>query len=102
MTFRDWQSLPPATAARELRRRVDTLLSPEQRRAVIAQLPDEATLTERFTEVPAGSPLGGVPYLLKDLFDVTGVPTFAGSTFLPEIRPIPTADATLVGMLKAA
>jgi amidase/aspartyl-tRNA(Asn)/glutamyl-tRNA(Gln) amidotransferase subunit A len=102
MTFRDWQALAPGAAARELLRRAATLLSPAQRRAVIAQLPAESDLVARFESAPAGAPLAGVPYLLKDLFDLAGVPTFAGSTFLPELRPLPTADAAIVHTLRAA
>ena len=34
----------------------------------------------------APAPLAGVPYFVKDLFDLAGAPTFAGSTFLPEVR----------------
>ena len=102
MTFRDWQSLSPAAAARELLRRAHTLLPPAQRRAVIAQLPTESELITRFESAPASSPLSGVPFLLKDLFDLAGTPTFAGSTFLPEVRPTPTHDSALVTALDSA
>lgn len=102
MTFRDWQSLAPAAAARELLRRADTLLSPAQQRAVFAHLPTEAELLVHFATAPKDAPLAGVPYLLKDLFDVAGLPTFAGSTFLPEVRPTPETDSALVRALHAA
>ncbi len=102
MTFSDWQELSPASAAREVHRRADTLLSPLQRRAVLATLLPEDALAAAFAAVPPGSPLRGIPYLLKDLFDVAGLPTFAGSTFLPEIRPTPSADSTIVRDLRAA
>jgi len=45
--------------------------------------------------------LQGVPYLLKDLFDVAGVPTRAGSTFLDKVRPTP-GDSTVVQRLRQA
>jgi len=102
MTFADWQSLAPAPAAREFLRRATTLLSPVQQRAVFAHLPTEAELIAHFATAPAGSPLAGVPYLAKDLFDVAGVPTFAGSTFLPEVRPEPTADSAFISAVNAA
>ena len=102
MTFADWQSLAPAPAAREFLRRATTLLSPAQQRAVFAHLPTEAELIAHFATAPAGSPLAGVPYLAKDLFDVGGLPTFAGSTFLPEVRPEPTADSAFISAVNAA
>lgn len=100
MTISDWQSLGPAAAAREVHRRA-ALLSPAQRRAVLASLLDESTLTSALTASATG-PLAGVPYLLKDLFPLAGQPMWAGSTFLPEVRPLPTEDATLVQTLRTA
>jgi amidase/aspartyl-tRNA(Asn)/glutamyl-tRNA(Gln) amidotransferase subunit A len=102
MTFRDWQQLSPADAAREVHQRVRTRLSPAQQRAVIAQLSTEAELAAAFAEAPRGRPLSGVPYFLKDLFPVAGQPMFAGSTFLPEVRPLATQDAAIVQKLRAA
>ncbi|HYD84675.1 MAG TPA: amidase, partial [Opitutus sp.] len=102
MTFRDWQNLSPASAARELHHRVDTALSPAQRRAVLASLPSEAALADRFAAADRSAPLAGVPFFLKDLFDVVGEPTFAGSTFLPEVRPTPSRNSTLVDALARA
>ena len=102
MHFRDWQSLAPAPAAREFLRRATTLLSPAQQRAVFAMLPSEAELITHFASAPTGSPLAGVPYLAKDLFDVAGFPTFAGSTFLPEVRADPTADSSFISAVNAA
>jgi amidase/aspartyl-tRNA(Asn)/glutamyl-tRNA(Gln) amidotransferase subunit A len=63
---------------------------------------DEEALANRFSAAPRGSPLYGVPYLLKDLFDASGLPTFAGSSFLPEVRPTPARDAAIMGDLAAA
>lgn len=55
MTFSDWQQLSPREAAREMLRRVYAL--PEaQRRATVASLPDEDTLTTRFAAAPRTSP----------------------------------------------
>lgn len=89
MTFRAWQELAPEAAARELHRRVRTTLAPAQQRAVLAQLATEDELAARFTAARRDSPLGGVPFFVKDIFDVAGLPTFAGSTFLPEVRGVP-------------
>jgi 1-carboxybiuret hydrolase len=52
----------------------------------------------------AGRPLGplaGVPFAVKNLFDVAGLPTLAGSKINRD-RPAATADATLISRLEAA
>jgi aspartyl-tRNA(Asn)/glutamyl-tRNA(Gln) amidotransferase subunit A len=100
MNFGEWQQLSPEAAAKEVRRRAEANLSVGQRRAVIAALVDEAPLAAAFAAAPVGSPLRGLPYLLKDLFDVTGMPTFAGSSFLPEVRPTPGKDSRIVRDLR--
>ena len=100
MTFGEWQQLAPEAAAREVCRRA-ALLSPGQRRAVVAQLGEEAGLAAAFASAPPG-PLHGVPYLLKDLFEAQGWPTRAGSAFLAEVRPVPAADGAMVRDLAAA
>lgn len=46
-------------------------------------------------------PLAGVPFAVKDLFDVAGIPTLAGSKINAERSPA-TQDATLVTRLKQA
>jgi aspartyl-tRNA(Asn)/glutamyl-tRNA(Gln) amidotransferase subunit A len=102
MTFGEWQQLKPEAAAREVLRRAEANLTVEQRRAAIAYLPDEPTLAAAFAAAPASAPLRGVPYLIKDLFDVTGTPTFAGSSFLPEVRPAPGRDSRIVRDLREA
>jgi aspartyl-tRNA(Asn)/glutamyl-tRNA(Gln) amidotransferase subunit A len=99
MTFRDWQQLSPSDAAREVRSRVQSRLSPAQQRAVIATLGTEEALERGFANAKRETPLGGIPYFTKDLFDVAGLPTFAGSTFLPEIRPTPKADSAFTRRL---
>ena len=50
--------------------------------------------------IETGSPLQGLPYLLKDLFDLAGVPTRAGSTFLDKVRPTPAQDSRIVQRLR--
>jgi len=44
-------------------------------------------------------PLAGVPFLVKDLYDVAGWPTTASSTFLSSVRGIPADTASLVTRL---
>jgi aspartyl-tRNA(Asn)/glutamyl-tRNA(Gln) amidotransferase subunit A len=47
------------------------------------------------------SPLAGIPVSVKDLFDVTGMQTRAGSVVLDDAPPA-TSDATIVARLRAA
>jgi aspartyl-tRNA(Asn)/glutamyl-tRNA(Gln) amidotransferase subunit A len=104
MTFREWQQLSPAESAREMLRRV-AAMPPGQLRAAIASLPNEIELTKRFTHQarnPSTSPLRGVPYFIKDLFDVAGEPTRGGSAFLAEVRPTPPVDSVMARTLQAA
>jgi amidase/aspartyl-tRNA(Asn)/glutamyl-tRNA(Gln) amidotransferase subunit A len=96
VTIGDWQQLAPEAAAREIRRRVETHLSAPQRKAAIGVLLDEAALAAAFAAAPPGTPLRRVPYLLKDLFDVAGLPTHAGSSFLSEVRPTPGQSSRIV------
>jgi amidase/aspartyl-tRNA(Asn)/glutamyl-tRNA(Gln) amidotransferase subunit A len=98
MTVREWQQLTPAAAAREVHSRVRTRLAPAQQRAAVSWLANERTLELAFAAAPrsADHPLGAVPMFAKDVFDVTGVATFAGSTFLPEVRPTPPQDSRLI------
>lgn len=101
MTLTDWQQLArrdPAEAAAELLR-CRTALDAGQAAAVWAWLPDEKDLVRRFAEVRTG-PLAGVPYALKDLFAVRGVPTRAGGALAKP--PVPTADGALVRTLSTA
>jgi aspartyl-tRNA(Asn)/glutamyl-tRNA(Gln) amidotransferase subunit A len=104
MTFADWQALTPAAAARLLHSRVATLL-PAQQRAALAWLAPEERLAVEFAEASsktATSPLRGVPFAAKDLFDAAHLPTFAGSSFLPELRPNPTQDGAFIRDVRAA
>lgn len=102
MTFRDWQQLSPTAAAREVHHRVKTRLSPAQQRAVLAFLRPEEELATLLEAAPRSGALAGIPYFTKDLFDVAGLPTLAGSTFLSEVRPIPKNDGALTRSLAAA
>jgi AtzE family amidohydrolase len=72
-----------------------TAITAERARATAAAI-DAAVAAGR----PAG-PLAGVPFAVKNLIDVTGLPTLAGSRINRD-RPPATADATLVTRLEAA
>ena len=58
-------------------------------------------LAERARRAPAKGPLAGMPFAAKNLFDIAGIPTRAGSK-IRRTAPPATADATLVARLEAA
>ncbi len=69
-------------------------------------LPEQAMMAAAAVDaaIAAGQevgPLAGVPFAVKDLFDVAGIPTLAGSKINAE-RPVATHDAILVTRLKQA
>ena len=99
MTFASWRDLAPTAAARRVRDAV-ARLSPAQQRATVAAMPTEEALTERFAAANRAAPFGAIPYFAKDLYDVAGEPTQAGSTFLAEIRPLPAHDSALIARLR--
>ncbi len=49
-----------------------------------------------------GSPLHGVPISLKDLFDLAGTRTTAGSGFYAALNPVATTDSAMARSLKQA
>lgn len=113
MTFADWQSLSPEAAARLVHERVASL-PPAQQRAALAWLASEPRLAEELALSRGGpAPLAGLPFAAKDLFDAAGLPTFAGSTFLSEVReghvaspdfpvPVSPADGAFIRDVRAA
>jgi AtzE family amidohydrolase len=93
------QSVVEATLAR-IRKR-DPLLNSftavtEQRAFIRAQAIDDA----RGRGEPLG-PLAGVPFAVKNLFDVAGLPTLAGSKINRDLPPA-TRDAALIERLETA
>jgi aspartyl-tRNA(Asn)/glutamyl-tRNA(Gln) amidotransferase subunit A len=102
MTFRAWQELTPEKAAREVHARVRSSLPKAQQRAAIALLASKDELVARFKAAPRGTPLGGVPFFAKDIYDFAGTPTLAGSTFLDAARRSPRSDGAFARVLNAA
>ncbi|MBI3885075.1 MAG: hypothetical protein HY302_05020, partial [Opitutae bacterium] len=121
LPFAGWQALTPTEAAREVHERV-AALPDALRRAALASLRPEKEMAadfERqsadgagapsprsFPDDAAGAPhpqrnanLASIPYLVKDLFDVAGLPTNAGSAFLAKVRPTPARSSSLVRRL---
>lgn len=98
MPFAAWQGLRPTDAAREVHERISRLPDP-LRRAAIAWLAAEEDLAAGLAPAKTG-PLHGIPWFVKDLFDVAGTPTLAGSTFLDKVRPTP-GDSAIVQRLRA-
>jgi len=72
-------------------------LTPAEQRAALCALPSAPELTRRFEQAwpRRDAALGGVPFLTKDLYFREGRPTFAGSTFLPEIIGPASRSSTL-------
>ena len=96
LPFSAWQALPAASAAHEVHSRLAALPA-QVRAAALAWLRPEAELRADISAAKiAGQPLAGLPFLVKDLFDLAGVPTKAGSTFLERVRPPPTLDSRMV------
>nr|WP_246429787.1 AtzE family amidohydrolase [Prosthecomicrobium pneumaticum] len=61
----------------------------------------EAEAVDRAVETGADLPLAGVPYSVKNLYDVEGLVTRAGSKINRDAPPA-RADATLIARMKAA
>jgi len=103
--FRAWMEhsrREPGSAARDILQRCRERLTDRQRQAVFAWLPDERQLEERLRcSLVTEGPLAGLPYALKDLFSLAGVPTRAGSSFFHKVRPAPIEDARIVRDLTA-
>lgn len=95
LRFAEWRKMPASQAAREVHTRVRAL-SPKLQKAAVAWLKPEGELAlDLASNVNQTAPLRGIPYFLKDLFDLAGVPTKAGSVFLDQVRPIPTHDSRI-------
>ena len=63
---------------------------------------DAAELARQAEELKPDSPLYGVPISLKDLFDLKGTPTTAGSRFYEQLNPVATTDSAIATRMKEA
>ena len=95
--------LSPVKFADELLGRIDALDG--RLRSFIRVMPDHALAQARAAEIALkrGASLGvlhGIPYAAKDLFDVKGVPTTAGTHLLA--HNVAVLDSTVVRKLTAA
>ena len=104
LTVSEWQTLSsqsPSRAARELFQRLQSAVSPEQRRAIFVETATEAQLVTQFERVANTiAPLGGAPYALKDIFFTANDPLRAGSNFPPGILPVQPRDSKLPHALR--
>ncbi len=68
-----------------------------EKKAIFSHIPEDKNLESSFIKAAENldQPLGGVPYLLKDLFDVAGLETHCGSPFLAEVRGTPGNSCAL-------
>lgn len=66
-----------------------------------AAMQDAEALDRALAQGKDPGPLAGVPFAVKDLFDITGISTLAGSK-INATNPPATQDATLVTRLKQA
>jgi len=101
--IQDWlrlsAELEPTVFAEAILSRFDRLLPVGQRNAAFSWLPDRESLTTLCAQTKPGSPLAKVPYVLKDLFPLAGVPTRAGSRLLEQVLSAPEKNAHLVETL---
>jgi AtzE family amidohydrolase len=114
----DWKTLDAVAIAQAIRHRHTT--ATEVIRATLAQIQQEnpsrncfTTITEQSAlqqahvidrNIEQGSPLGiltGVPFAVKNLFDIAGIPTLAGAK-INEDHPPAEKDATAIARLKQA
>jgi amidase/aspartyl-tRNA(Asn)/glutamyl-tRNA(Gln) amidotransferase subunit A len=92
-TLSHWRRLAlEGTAAAEFAARLDAKPGTARRSALAWVDPAQKAAWA----AAAPGPLQGVPLLVKDLYDISGVPTRGGSTFLERERPVPTSDSALV------
>lgn len=99
LPFAGWRTLGPAGAAAAFARRLAALPAPLRQSALAWSRPSAELADELAAGCAARRPLGGIPYLAKDLFDVAGAPTRAGSAFLARLRPTP-GDSALITRLR--
>ena len=86
----------PVKAAQKFFARVNSIHK-DERKASLSCLASEKTITESFDKAVEllDLPLGGIPFMLKDLFDVAGYPTHCSSTLLLNLRSAPDKSCLL-------
>lgn len=98
-SFEDWKNRighDPQEATRYFLHKVASIPK-NDKGAIFSNLPGEEILASSFQKAAEylHKPLGGVPYLLKDLFDVAGEDTHCGSSFLAEARGKPKKSSAI-------
>ncbi|MFP4541174.1 MAG: amidase [Opitutales bacterium] len=70
--------------------------------SAVAWSPTDEALAAAWAGLPETGALSGIPWMLKDLFGVRGVPTTASSTFLAGEIGVAAEDATIVQAFSGA
>lgn len=107
LSIRQWQAMATADPRRAACHFADALASlpADTRRAVFAHTESREKLERGFRrgvqrlDSGQGGPLELIPYLLKDLFDVAGLETGAGSRFLARLFGKAQASSALHALL---
>ncbi len=98
LSITDWRELThqdPELAANTLHSRLEGI-APAERRSLFPALPSREELIDSFIESSSSTAqLAGVPFFLKDLFDIPGYQTTASSAFLAQLRPSPKNESAL-------
>ena len=97
---RDRLQTGATTTAAEMERCISGAQAPSNTHSFVRTLFDEARTTSRQRDI-ASRPLAGLAVSVKDLFDIKGQPTPAGSTALAD-APAAPADSAAVARLRAA
>ena len=103
MTFTEWRDLSlgsPDQVLQAFRERCDGM-DQQEIASAIAWQPDSPVPADAdgVTQGWSDLPLAGVPFLVKDLYEVAGWPTNASSRFLSSVRGIPSVTSPLVRRL---
>ncbi len=95
-TWKERLRRDPQEALRHFLNRIASI--PDNKKKVFfSYLPKKESLESSFLKAAENlsKPLGGTPYLLKDLFDVAGLDTHCGSSFLAQVRGIQENSSAL-------
>lgn len=102
-TIEAWRAaveVSPEAVAASLLREIESL--PESlRRATLAHIPELETLQASMLDAQHRGILAGVPFFVKDLYDIQGLPTRAGSVFLDTLFELPTRNAQFIDRLQS-